>query len=62
MFVCYCNMVSEDEVKQVLQDNPSITTVHELRERILVANCCGGCVNDLLNLINEHIAQRGELQ
>ena len=49
MYVCICNGVTEREIRQAV--TLGVTTLHELREGLGVAENCGkcdGCARDVL--------------
>ena len=50
--VCVCTSVREDELSQLI--HLGITTVEGLREASAANTGCGGCLEDLEMLIEEH--------
>lgn len=60
MYVCICNAVTEEEIKEMVKENPNLT-MDALRD-IGVANSCFKCAFETEELLLKHIAEQANLQ
>jgi bacterioferritin-associated ferredoxin len=55
--VCFCNQVSDKEIKNVLKKNPSYG-ICEIKEVTLASTRCGKCLHEVTSIINSKIKNR----
>lgn len=51
MFVCLCHAVTDRDISQAMDDG--VRTVPDLMNELKVATQCGGCLNEVMRMINE---------
>lgn len=51
MFVCLCHAVTDREINQAIDDG--LQTVSELMSELKVATQCGGCLNEVMQMVGE---------
>ena len=52
MYVCVCNAVTEDQVRDAIDDGAH--SVKELRDELMVAGCCGSCLDTVKSCIKQY--------
>ena len=54
MFVCVCNAVTENDIRQAV--NNGNETIKQLKEKFAVGGQCGGCITMTKQILNEQLA------
>lgn len=57
MYVCVCNAVTEQRIRQAAGDG--VATLSELTRRTGCAGCCGSCAEHAERILLEHRAAAG---
>ena len=60
MYVCICNAVTEEEIKEMVKENPNLT-MDDLRSMGIADNCFK-CAFETEELLLKHIAEQANLQ
>jgi len=54
MFVCVCNAVTENDIRQAVNDGSE--TIKQLKEKFGVGSQCGGCITLTKQVLNQQLA------
>lgn len=60
MYVCICNAVTEEEIKEMIKENPNLS-IDDLRD-MGIANNCFKCAFETEELLLKHIAEQAKSQ
>lgn len=53
MYICICNAVTENAIKQEIQQGAC--TLYELCKRLKVGDCCGCCQDDAKQILEKSL-------
>ncbi len=56
MYICLCHAVTDSTIKEAINNGAS--SVQDLKDELNVATCCGRCLNEVSNIVENHIQQQ----
>ncbi|HEX7954287.1 MAG TPA: bacterioferritin-associated ferredoxin [Burkholderiales bacterium] len=54
MYICLCNGITESQIRDAVSDG--IRSLHELRQTLGIASCCGKCADCAQQVVRETLS------
>jgi bacterioferritin-associated ferredoxin len=54
MIICSCNVITDDKIKEVIQNRQSRPSVGTVLKELQLPPVCGTCANTISKVIEEH--------
>ncbi len=56
MYICLCHAVTDSRIKEAMNNGAS--SVQDLKDELNVATCCGRCLNEVNDIVENYIQQQ----